>query len=103
MKLWTTASRGVRRCRWHSASATVSTSRRSKPFSANGCAGYRIPSVLKTAGQVTEPTRIGWRVMDANRRIGVEELENPFSFMCTQVVDHDVNLFPRRLAGHDLA
>ena len=50
-----------------------------------------------------EPTRIGWRVMDANRRIGVEELENPFSFMCTQVVDHDVNLFPRRLAGHDLA
>src|ERR1700726_3685074 len=53
MKLGTTAARGGRTCRLHSASATISTSKRSKPFSANGCAGYRIPSVLKTAGQVT--------------------------------------------------
>ena len=50
-----------------------------------------------------EPTRIGWRVMDANGRIGVEELQNTLGFMCAQVVGHDVNLSARRLAGNDLA
>ena len=50
-----------------------------------------------------EPTRIGWRVMDANGRIGVEELQNTLGFMCAQVVDHDVNFSALRLAGHDLA
>ena len=50
-----------------------------------------------------EPAGIGWGVMDSNRWIGLEELENILGFMCAQVVDHDVNLFTRRLAGHDLA
>ena len=50
-----------------------------------------------------EPTRIGWRVMDANGRIGVEELQNTLGFMCAQVVGHDVNLSARRLAVNDLA
>lgn len=50
-----------------------------------------------------EPTRIGRSVMNPNGRIGVEELENAFGFMCAQVVGHDVNLFPRRLTGDDLA
>ena len=50
-----------------------------------------------------EPTRVGWSVVDSNGRVGVEELENALSFMCAQVVDHDVNLSTRRLAGHDLA
>ena len=50
-----------------------------------------------------EPARIGRSVMNPNGRIGVEELENAFGFMCAQVVGHDVNLFPRRLTGDDLA
>ena len=50
-----------------------------------------------------EPARIGRSVMNPNGRIGVEELENVFGFMCAQVVGHDVNLFPRRLTGDDLA
>ena len=50
-----------------------------------------------------EPARIGRSVMNPNGRIGVEELENAFGFMCAQVVGHDVNLFPRRLTGEDLA
>ena len=52
---------------------------------------------------LVEPTRIGGSVMDPNGRIGVEELENALGFMCAQVVDHDVNLSARRLAGDDLA
>ena len=50
-----------------------------------------------------EPARIGRSVMNPNGRIGVEELENAFGFMCAQVVGHDVNLFARRLTGDDLA
>ena len=50
-----------------------------------------------------EPARIGRSVMNPNGRIGVEELENAFGFMCAQVVSHDVNLFARRLTGDDLA
>src|SRR5215831_3974195 len=52
MRLWTTASAGVRTCRLLSVSAITSMSTRSKPFSANGCADYRIPSVPETAGRV---------------------------------------------------
>ena len=50
-----------------------------------------------------EPARIGRSVMNPNGRIGVEELENAFGFMCAQVVGHDVNLFARRLTGDDPA
>ena len=50
-----------------------------------------------------EPARKGRSVMNPNGRIGVEELENAFGFMCAQVVGHDVNLFARRLTGDDLA
>src|SRR5262249_20528582 len=52
MSLWTTASAGVRIYRLLSVSAITSMGTRSKPFSANGCADYRIPSVPETAGRV---------------------------------------------------
>ena len=50
-----------------------------------------------------EPTRIGRSVMDPNRWIGLEELENMLGFMCAQVVGDDVNLSALGLASHDLA
>ena len=50
-----------------------------------------------------EPTRIGRGVMDPNRWIGLEELENMLGFMCAQVIGDDVNLSTVRLAGDDLA
>jgi len=39
-----------------------------------------------------KPAGIGRGVMDSNRWIGLEELENSLGFMCAQVVSHDVNL-----------
>src|SRR5260221_616637 len=50
-----------------------------------------------------EPAGIGRGVMDSNRWIGLEELENILGFMCAQVVSHDVNLSALRLTGDDLA
>src|SRR5260370_8804321 len=48
-----------------------------------------------------EPAGIGRGVMDSNRWIGLEELENILGFMCAQVVSHDVNLSSLSLtAGH---
>jgi hypothetical protein len=49
-----------------------------------------------------EPTGIGRGVMDPNRWIGLEELENMLGFMCAQVVGDDVNLSALGLAGDDL-
>ena len=49
-----------------------------------------------------EPTRIGRSVMDPNRWIGLEELENMLGFMCAQVVGDDVNLSALGLAGDNL-
>ena len=50
-----------------------------------------------------EPTGIGRGIMDPNRWIGLEELENMLGFMCAQVVGDDVSLSALRLAGDDLA
>ena len=50
-----------------------------------------------------EPTGIGRGVVDPNRWIGLEELENMLGFMCAQVVGDDVNLSAVGLAGDDLA
>ena len=50
-----------------------------------------------------EPTGIGRGVVDPNRWIGLEELENMLGFMCAQVVGDDVKLSAIRLAGGDLA
>ena len=50
-----------------------------------------------------KPAGIGRGVMDSNRWIGLEELENILGFMCAQVVSHDVNLAALRLTGDDLA
>ena len=50
-----------------------------------------------------EPARIGRSVMNPNGRIGVEELENAFGFMCAQVVGDDMNLSALRLTGDNLA
>ena len=52
---------------------------------------------------LVEPTRIGRRVMEPNRRIGVEELKNTLGFVRAQVVGHDMNFSASRLAGHDRA
>ena len=49
-----------------------------------------------------EPTGIGRGVVDPNRWIGLEELENMLGFMCAQVVGDDVNLSAIGLAGDDL-
>src|SRR3981081_3978234 len=43
-----------------------------------------------------KPAGIGRGVMDSNRWIGLEELENIFGFMFGQVVIHDVELAGRR-------
>ena len=48
-----------------------------------------------------EPTGIGRGVVDPNRWIGLEELENMLGFMCAQVVGDDVNLSAVGLAGDD--
>ena len=50
-----------------------------------------------------KPAGIGWGVMDLNRWIGLEELENILGFMCAQVVGDDVNLSAVGLAGDNLA
>jgi hypothetical protein len=50
-----------------------------------------------------EPTRIGRSVVEANRGIGLQELENLLGFMRAQVVDDEVNFSTLGLAGHDLA
>ena len=50
-----------------------------------------------------EPTGIGRGVMDPNRWIGLEEIENMLGFMCAQVVGDDVNLSTVGLTGDDLA
>ena len=50
-----------------------------------------------------EPTGIGRGVVDPNRWIGPEELENVLGFMCAQIVGDDVNLSAIGLAGDDLA
>src|SRR5260221_104818 len=53
-----------------------------------------------------EPAGIGRGVMDSNRWIGLEELENILGFMCAQVVSHDVNISALRLTAemaHDQA
>ena len=50
-----------------------------------------------------EPTGIGRGVVDPNRWIGLEELENVLGFVCAQVVGDDVNLSAIGLAGDDLA
>ena len=52
---------------------------------------------------LVEPTRIGRRVVEANCRIGVQELKNTLGFVRAQVVDHDMNFFTGRLAGDDRA
>src|SRR3981189_3781037 len=57
----------------------------------------------KPALDLIKPAGIGRGVMDSNRWIGLEELENILGFMCAQVVSHDVNLAALRLTGDDLA
>ena len=52
---------------------------------------------------LVEPTRIGWRVVEPNCRIGVQELKNSLGFVRAQVVGHDMNFSASRLAGHDRA
>jgi hypothetical protein len=49
-----------------------------------------------------EPTRIGRSVVEANRGIFLEELENLLGFMGAQVVDDEVNFSTLGPAGHDL-
>ena len=50
-----------------------------------------------------EPTRIGRSVVEANRGIGLQELENLLGFMRAQVVDDEVNFSTLGLAGNELA
>ena len=50
-----------------------------------------------------EPTGIGRGVVDPNRWIGLEEVENLLGFMCAQVVGDDMNLSANGLGGDDLA
>ena len=50
-----------------------------------------------------KPTGIGRGVVDPNRWIDLEELENVLGFMCAQIVGDDVNLSASGLAGDDLA
>ena len=52
---------------------------------------------------LVEPTRIGWRVVEPNCRIGVQELKNTLGFVRAQVVDHDMNFSASWLAGHNRA
>ena len=52
---------------------------------------------------LVEPTRIGRRVVEANCRIGVQELKDTLGFVRAQVVDHDMNFSASWLAGHDRA
>src|SRR5258707_7903941 len=50
-----------------------------------------------------KPAGIGRGVMDSNRWIGLEGLENILGFMWAQVVSHDVNLAALRMTGDDVA
>src|SRR6516165_7228431 len=50
-----------------------------------------------------EPTGIGRGIVDPQRWIGLEELENLLGFMGAQVIGDDVDLSTLRLAGNDLA